>query len=233
MTANACTIEGLSDANATFSALVELLLADGTPTPEVSVVVREVVRPVVAGDQATVLIPFSGRVMRAIRNVGGRAKRVRFSAESMKSRLDIPLGLPCNHHCPWSFMGRGCSVQGGGSARGPQLTTERRVTTIQAINGKTITVDTYGALSGSKSFQFGYIERNGVRIGVQDWDSGTPNELVLRQQPPATWLLQGITMVPGCDKTIETCRGAWANEDNFGGIGYAIPAYNPMFEDGA
>jgi hypothetical protein len=42
-----------------------------------------------------------------------------------------------------------------------------------------------------------------------------------------------VTFVYGCDKTIESCRDQHSNEANFGGIGYALPAYNPHFEDGA
>ncbi len=234
LSANGCIIKAFTEENATMLALVDLLLGDGAPTPAVEVEIREVIRPVTIGDTATVLIPFRGRLLRAVRNAGGKSKRVRFEVQSIKSRLDIPLGLPCNHHCPWQFMGRGCSVQGGGGQRGPQLIVERRVRSVLAINGKEITVDSDPSLTGSKSFQFGFVERNGVRIGVQDWDPLDPTKLVLRQQPPAEWATpSAVTLVPGCDKTLLACQDDWDNEENFGGIGFAIPAYNPHFEDGS
>lgn len=228
-----CIITGVADALPTFQTLVDLLLADGTPGPPVFVEIREVIKPTIAGDQATELVPFKGRVLRAVRNAGGRAKHVRFEVQSIKSRLDIPLGLPCNHHCPWSFMGRGCSVQGGSGARGPQLAVERKLVTIVGISGKQITLSADPNLTSPKSLRFGYVEKDGVRVGVQDWDPLDPTKIVLRQQPPASWLNAGATAVPGCDKTVETCRAAWSNEANFGGIGYVIPAYDPHFEDGA
>lgn len=231
--ANGCIIRTLVDANATMQGMVDLILADGTPTPVVDVEIREVIKPVVIGDTATELVPFKGRVLRAVRNAGGRAKQVRFEVQNIKARLDIPLGLPCNHHCVWQFMGKGCSVQSGVSSRGPQKVTEQRVRTVSAINGKEVTVSSDPSLTGTKSFRFGYAERAGVRIGILDWDSGDPTKIILRQQPPASWSGQSVTFVPGCDKTIETCRSAWSNEANFGGIGYALPAYNPHFEDGA
>lgn len=233
LTASGCIINGVADAHPTFETLVDLLLGDGTPTPKVDVEIREVIRAVEIGDQAIELVPFRGRILRAVRNANGRAKHVRFEVQSIKARLDISLGLPCNHHCPWQFMGRGCSVQGGPSARGPQLVSERRAATIVGINGKQITVAADPGLTGSKSFRFGYVERGGVRVAVQDWSSAAPTSLVLRQQPPSSWLNAAVTLVPGCSKTLTECSDVWNNEDNFGGIGYAIPAYDPHFEDGA
>lgn len=232
LAANAATIIVPADANSTVQTMVDLILSDGTPTAAVNVEIREVIRPVVIGDQATELVPFRGRVLRAVRNAGGRAKQVRFEVQSIKARLDIALGLPCNLHCIWQFMGKGCSVQGGINQRGPQLVSNRRIETVTAINGKEVTI-TDPAVTGNKTFRFGYAERLGVRIGIQDWDAGDPTKVILRQQPPAAWQGQSVTFVYGCDKTIEHCRDAHENEPNFGGIGYALPAYNPHFEDGA
>jgi len=222
-----------SNANAMVSTLVELLMADGTPTAAVEVEIREVIRPVVLGDLATVLIPFVGRILRAVRNANGRANQVRFEIQSVKARLDIPLGLPCNHHCSWAFMGKGCSVQGGAGQRGPQLAVQQRLRTVGSMDGKELTVTADPLLTGTKSFRFGYVHRNGVRIGVQDWNPAEPMKLSLRQQAPASWVGQQVTMVPGCNKTLEGCRDDWNNEPNFLGLGYSLPAYNPMFENGA
>lgn len=231
--ANGCVIQCVSDANSKMAALVELLLADGTPTPAVYVEIREVILPVVGGDQATTLVPFRGRILRAVRNANGRAKRVRFDVQSIKSRLDIPMGLPCNHHCVWAFTGTGCAVQGGIGQRGPQKSAEQRPVTVSSIDGKEITTMLDPSISSPKSFQFGYLERLGVRIGIQDWDPLNPKVFLLRQHPPASWLAQVATAIPGCDKTLSTCQDNWNNEANFGGIGYSILPYNPHFEDGA
>jgi hypothetical protein len=228
-----CMITVVTDANSTIESVVNNLLSDGTPTAPVDVEIREVIRPVVIGELATQLFPFKGQVLRAVRNAGGRSKRARFEVQNVKSRLDVPLGLPCNHHCVWRFMGRGCSVQGGAGSRGPQFISERRVRTISSINGKELTLSTDPAITGSKSFRYGYAQRNNIRISIQDWDSGDPTKIILRQQPPTSWSGQTVELVPGCDKTLSTCQSAWGNEDNFGGIGFAVPAYNPHYEDGA
>lgn len=230
--ANGCIINTVFEANATMDTLIELLLGSGAPVADINVEIREVIKPVEIGDEATELIPFKGQVIQAVRNAQGRAKRVRFEVQSIKARLQKPLGLPCNHHCPWTLFGRGCSVQGGASARGPQLISERRLRNVSSIDGVTITVDSDPSLTAPKSFRFGYVERNGVRIPVFDWDSSTPTEIILRQRPPDEWQGEQVILVPGCSKTIEACRDEWNNEDNFGGIGHAIPAYNPTFEEG-
>tara|TARA_R110002095_G_C4251957_1_gene240441 strand:+ start:35510 stop:36382 length:873 start_codon:yes stop_codon:yes gene_type:complete len=222
-----------TEANATMSTLVELLLADGTPTAAVDVEIREVIKPVVIGDQATELIPFVGRVLRAVRNANGRNNQVRFEVQSVKARLDIPLGVPCNHHCAWQFMGKGCAVQGGTGVRGPQFGSNSVIVQGLSIDGKELTVNNDPGLTGTKSLRFGYIVKDNVRIGIQDWDPLDPTKIIMRQQAPASWIGVNITLVVGCNKTIEGCRDDHSNESNFGGLGYSLPAYNPMFEDGA
>lgn len=228
-----CTIEVAEDDNATMSALVQLLLGDGAPTAAVPIIIKEIISPVTAGSDGSEIQPFRGKLLNATRNAGGRSGRVRFDVQSIKALLDVPLGLPCNHHCPFNLFGRGCSVQGGGSARGPQLTSEAKLVDVASISGKVVTLDADPGLTGTKSLQFGYALRNGIRVGIQGWDSGDPTRVVMRQEPPGEWEGQQVQWVPGCAKTIEACRSDWSNEDNFGGIGYALPAYNPHFEDGA
>lgn len=225
-------IEVSEDANLTVTSLVDLLLRDGTPTAPVTVEITEVIRPVVTGGTATELVPFRGRVLRAVRNAGGKSKRIRFEMQSIKSRLDVALGLPCMHHCPWRLFGKGCAVQGGAEERGPQRADEIRTRTISAISGRTITVSSDPNIASPKSLQFGHVQKDGISIEIFKWDSGDPTSMVLRQQPPSTWNGTSVTLVPGCDKSIEACRTQWDNEDNFGGIGYAIPNYNPHYEEG-
>lgn len=218
--------------SATMRAMIEILLENGAPAPIVEVTIREVIRSTTAGVETSTLTPFTGYVRKAKKNDQGRGGMVRFEISTEKGSLDVALGLPCGHHCIWALFGRGCSVQGGAGERGPQLAVEQRTNlAVLVINGKTITVDADPGIDANKSFQYGYVERNGVRIGVQKWTDDTPTVFVLRQQPPDSWLNTFITAVPGCKKTIESCRYEWDNEDNFGGIGYAIPAYNPSFED--
>lgn len=219
-------------ASATMQAMVLILLENGAPAPEVRVVIHEVIRSATGGIETTSLTPFIGYVRKAIRNDGGRSQMIRFELSTAKGSLEVALGLPCGHHCIWNLFGKGCSVQGGAGERGPQLAEEKRDDlAILSINGKTVTIDSNPGIEINKTFRFGYLKKGSVQIGIQKWDSDTPTVFVLRQQPPTSWLNTFVTAVPGCDKTIEACREDWDNEANFGGIGYAIPAYNPSFED--
>jgi hypothetical protein len=54
----------------------------------------------------------------------------------------------------------------------------------------------------------------------------------LAEVPPTDWIggSADITFVAGCDKTIETCRARFSQEENFSGIGYGMQPYNPNWE---
>jgi hypothetical protein len=165
------------------------------------------------------LIPFRGRVTRTFKNYQGRNDKILFEALPIKSRLNFPVSIPCNHHCAWTLFGTGCNL--------PAIENPGQVT---VIDGKEVTILGLAAQVG-KYYQRGYVTRDNNRIAIHNWDSTDPTKFYLARQPPSEWLLQPVGVVPGCDKTIETCRARWLNEANFGGFGYAIPAYHPVFED--
>lgn len=228
----AATVRAMEDSSATMQALVDLLLENGAPAPEVGVLIKEVITSTTGGVEATTLVPYQGYVHRAVRNAEGRSKMVKFECVTQKSLLEVNLGLPCGHHCIFALFGKGCSVQGGAGQRGPQRADEiREDLAIIAISGKTIQLDEDPNIDAPKSLQYGYVERDGVSIGIQNWDPLEPTVVLLRQEPPPSWLGNFVTVVPGCAKNADVCDDHWDNLENFGGIGYAIPAYNPAFED--
>lgn len=200
--------------------------SNGLPHSPIYVTVQEISRALSGGPEALSLFAFRGRVTKTIRNSDGKSGRVMFNALPVKSRLEIPLALACNHHCPWTLFGRGCGLA---------LASFRVSGTITAIDGKKITTATAGVVSGhpDKYWHRGYVQFDGLRIGIQNWTLANPTELFLVKQPPASWVGPSVFFVPGCDKTIETCRTRYNNEQHFGGVGYAIPAYNPILEDPA
>lgn len=196
----------------------------GLPHSPIYVTVQEISRALSSGPEALSLFAFKGRVIKTVRNSDGRSGRVMFHAQPVKSRLEIPLALSCNHHCPWTLFGRGCG-----------LTKQSFLATITAIDGKRLTTASASITTGhpDKFWHRGYVEYQGLRIGIQNWSLADPTYIYLVKQPPASWLGPTLTFVPGCDKTIETCRSRYGNEEHFGGVGYAIPAYNPILEDPA
>ena len=75
----------------------------------------------------------------------------------------------------------------------------------------------------------GFVERDGLQILIREWVSGTT--FTLAKIPPADWDGEDLVVTPGCDKTATDCGSAkWKNQNRFGGIGYALPTYNPTFE---
>lgn len=188
--------------------------------------VREITRALIGGPQATDLQHYKGRVMSTIKNYQGRSNRVLLKCLCVKSRLTIPLASPANHHCVWTLFGRGCGLA---------IASYRVSGTITAIDGKEVTSVTPGVTTGhpDKYWHRGYISYDGLNIAIQNWSLSNPTKLFLVKRPPASWIGPTLLFVPGCDKTVEKCRSPYNNESNFRGVGYAIPAYNPLLEDPA
>lgn len=212
--------------NSTTTDFVEPLTR-GTPFAPVEVTITEFIKSSVAGETSQTLYLFNGWVTRTIKNPNNRPGFARLAASSPKAKLAKPMGVTCDHECPWALYEFPCALLGG---RGPQKNTEKKLATLSTITGRTITVSGSVGLAGVKSYRDGYVERNGARIRVRAWQSGVPNTLHLNSQLPAEWIGQQVTLVPGCNHSKDHCNDAWSNLEYFGGIGFAIPAYNPIIE---
>jgi hypothetical protein len=199
------------------------------------VFIDEVTAGLFAGDAGSQRRVFVGRVMKTVQNFEGRSDTAVFFCKNIKSRLNVPVGIQCNHHCSWRLFGPGCN------AGGLVVTSHQKFGEIATIDGKEITISTNAAIEsptspGGRTDRFwerGYLERDGLRIDIHIWSDADPDTFILRHRPPDSWLLAGsssIKFVPGCHKTIEDCREVWDNEDNAGHFGYAMLAYNPQFE---
>lgn len=190
-------------------------LTSGQPHSPVFVTVYEYV---LGGsvNQGSIYKVFSGRLARALRNADQHTNFVKLEAVTQKGRLKIAQGIVANHQCPWSFGGEGCGVA---------VTTG--VGVCAALNGSVATITGLGA-QPDRFWHRGFVERDGLRIMIREWVSGTA--FALTRRPPASWVGQNVTVSAGCDKTIETCRNRWNNEANFGGAGYAMPDHNPNYE---
>lgn len=213
-------------------------LSDGLPHAPIAVIVREIIKPLLGSEAADILDVFRGSVTRSVRNYQGRADTIAIEASPARARLKASMGMPCNHHCTFNMFGRGCSTgdglggaePDGTPASGPQRGDELALVVISAINGKEVTA-TPPAKSDDRHWHRGYMEFDGLRIGIRDFDASVATDkFQLVNRPPATWSGEQVVLVPGCDKTIEICRTRWANEEHFGGFGYAIPPYNPLVE---
>jgi len=81
----------------------------------------------------------------------------------------------------------------------------------------------------SNLFEYGYIEKDGIRILIRK-TSG--NELKLIRPIPPEWIVgTELKLVPGCNKTPCDCLYKWNNINNFLGLGIKMPNADPLTAD--
>lgn len=209
-------------------------ISDGLPHSPIFVRIEEYTLGLASGDEGSLLTHFRGRVERTIRNYQGRSNMVGVLALPAKSRLDVPLGFQCNHHDEARIFGPMSGLTQAAHEKNGQ---------IAAIDGKEVTISTPASLitnptapggNNTRFWERGWLEKDGLRIGIHIWTIADPTVFVLRKRPPSDWLLAGansILFVPGSHGTIEDARDVWDDEENFLGLGYAMQSYNPIIEN--
>jgi hypothetical protein len=198
-------------------------LSNGIVTSPTFMYVQEISRPAQPSAGVTKRVLYSGRVTKATRNYQGRQGLVAIFSKPLKSRLDIPMGLPCNHQCHLTFAEGSCTAN-------PLVSS----LTISGIDGTLVTGTVSPDRSGSDATYYHrgkLVGTDGVRLTIRKWDLVDPTKFYLSSAPPQSWLGTSVIINGGCDKTIETCRDRWANEAQFSGYGYSIPPYNPVLEN--
>lgn len=128
-------------------------LCSGQPASRCYVRVTEVTKAVVGGPAASNLVLFNGRVAFTHKHWEGRADTCKIDCAPAKARLGKSLGLPGNHHCVWTFLGRGCT---NGILDKAHL---QRTAQIATIVGKRITITTPNAGITAPSSFGGRVDR--------------------------------------------------------------------------
>jgi hypothetical protein len=208
-------------------------VSSGLPHSPMFLKIEEVTAGMFPGDAGSRKILYRGRITRTIRNFQGRNDTVAFFSLPIKSRIDVPMGLQCNHHCAWRLFGRGCGlVETSHDQTGQIASMDGKEITISANAGITAPIAPGG--DNTRFWERGYLEKDGLTIGIHIWSISDPTVFVLRRRPPDSWLLAGVNSIrflPGCHKTVEDCRNVWNNEQHFGGFGYAMLPYNPLYQN--
>jgi hypothetical protein len=203
------------------------ILTAPTDFSDTFVKITEVTRPL-AGGASTVKVLFNGKVTRVVRNHEGRSNYASIYAVSAKGRLDFPLQPPTTHQCNWQVYKSPC----GASQATHQVTAQ-----IDSLDGLEATCSDASLASQAgaddRYWHRGFLEKDGLRIYVRDYDGAVSTSIfLLAAVPPTDWIggTNDILFVAGCDKTIETCRSRFSQEENFSGIGYGMAPYNPNWE---
>ena len=213
-------------------------ISNGEPHSPTWVFIDEVTAGLFAGDSGSQRRVFVGRVMRTIKNFDQNPDVAVFFCQNIKSRLDVPMGMQCNHHCDFRLFGPGCNA-GGLVAASHEVFGE-----IATIDGNEVTVSANALITSPTSpggnvdrfWERGSLEYEGLSIDVHIWKLSDPTTFVLRDTPPPSWLLAGtssIKFTPGCHGTIEDCRDVWDNEAQAGHFGYGMLPYNPQYQNPA
>ena len=171
-------------------------------------------------------LPFSLRsIYKGFLNVNnvnpkGEAGLIELELLNDKARANVPLGIIATAQCQWVFGKRGCKA-----------TVIQNNITVSAIINTRIIHSGVPALTETDGYYIrGYMQYDGLRITVRNWDG--VNTFELTRQPPSSWSGQSVTLVGGCNKTIENCRDTQRNrEEDFSGLGIGIPLYNPITEN--
>jgi len=209
--------------NDTFASRV----SNGQPHARINCTVREILKPTIPGPSQTVNTLFVGAVHIVSSNPRQRQDKVMLRCLPIKARVaTVSMGIPCYHLCGNNLGDASCKVN---------LSTGQRTVAavVESIDGREVTMETNGLLSASpdRFFHRGYIKFENLFIAIQDWRSATPLVFNMVRQPPAHWDGATVSVVAGCDKSVETCRARFSNEANFLGMGFAMPSYHPNFED--
>lgn len=188
----------------------------GEPHARIEVTVTE---RIMAESDGLAKVHFIGTCDRATRNSQGRRERVRIEVVNVKQELKVACGIVATAQCAHIFGDQNCKKG---------VIALRETGTIVAIDGTVLTVEGLVHTLAPKYWHRGDVTIDGLAIKIRDYTVG--NQMRLVKDPPRSWLGKIGTFTPGCDGEISTCRTNWANEENFLGLGYAMPAYHPLIE---
>lgn len=156
-------------------------------------------------------------------------RKIRLKFMHLKGLLQVPLGIAATPRCAWTLGDKSCGID---------LEAEHETGTVSAIGRKSLTLTDpadFAVVTSKPDNRYwhrGYFERGGLRVGIRDWSEISSDKwtFALITDPPAEWLNQTVTLVPGCDKTPDICDTRWSNLEQFGGFGIAIPNHHPVVE---
>ena len=200
-------------------------------TPYIHAPVTAIIQEVSPGDDTSIRNVFKGTFGNVKQNPSGNGNIAGIEVLGLKRRLqEAVVGLPALTTCANGLGDFRCQKD---------IASDILTGTVQSVRSK---FDNHIEISitGSPSMQNarwrrGFVEIDGARSVIrQVLSAGTnPNpivELMLRELPPDTWVGLTITLTPGCDGNLSTCRTVWDNEAHFLALGFSMPTRNPVFE---
>lgn len=167
-------------------------------------------------DPAGKRVVYRGTIAKTVLNATGVRGLVLVTVAGYKSRLGFPLGIAVTADCPWTFGDSNCCKE---------LTALQESYVVASVSGRTITLTDLES-PRDDYWVWGSAAYDGLTLQITK-ESG--DVLTLKRRPPPEWDNASITLTPGCDQKLATCR-LWDNEHRFGGAGIAMQNYHPIIE---
>ena len=159
---------------------------------------------------------WQGRMTRLLFNPAGQKDNFQVQVCGPKFYMeDRPLGIACTPNCAWRFGDKNCKFD---------VAAASQEVVCGSVDGFRISATIIGTLPVNYLTR-GYVSLGGHRILITESNG---DFLTLSKYAPVDWVGKTLTVSPGCDKSLATCRTKWNNERNFCGLGLAMPSENPQ-----
>ena len=220
------------DAKATITMDSTIAPVPALLSPYVHAVITATLQEVIPGTDASLRNIFKGTFGSVTQNPEGNENVVKIEVHGLKRRLeDAKVGFPALSTCLNILGDSRCQKDISGDILTGTVASVRS----QFDNQVVVTLTGSPNMTNAR-WRRGYVSVNGARSVIrQIIDAGTnpaPTvSLFLREFPPDSWVGETITLTPGCDGNLSTCRTVWNNEVHYMGIGFAMPSRNPVFSE--
>lgn len=172
----------------------------------------------------TKTVLFDGEIAVVVQSPKGKPGLIALELKSLKAATNVPAGIPNGETCSW-VVGKGfCTVN---------LALFTFSVTILSIDNDNLQVIASGGPGSPDGlFTRGFLEYEGIQVGVRYWSSASPSVFYTSRQMPDSWIGKTVKAVAGCDNRIQTCRTVFNNEKDNSAMGISAVDYNPSLESG-
>lgn len=192
---------------------------------EVEVTILEADFTAVGDSPRTVLV---GSIRKTKARFRGKTQTVRLECVGRKFFLkDVSLGVKTTDRCPWFFGDHVCE------SLAPTFPSVGVVASVVGTTLVMVSLDNDDEGWGQGRYTRGFVtDANGLSILIRFHVAGA-RSFTMAKSPPQVpgfdWTDQTVSVIPGCDKTVDACI-FWNREERFGGLGLLMPTHNPMME---
>lgn len=172
-------------------------------------------------DGTTIREVFVGDVVGVTLNPSGRTGLVKLDIAGVKALLDASFGIIATTTCAWTFCDKSCGLLVA------DLQESRNVV---SLTGRVLEVDALSMGSHVDWYREGWVTFDDLTIKIADYPAAD-NKLTMQRLPPPEWVGAAVTVMPGCDKTVDQCgHDKWNNLERRVALGEKMLSYDPRYQ---